>query len=348
MTGFQTLDLLARGGSLALLLLWSWLLLRDQAGALAARMAIAMNLGIAAHVVATLPGPVVNPALDTLFEIGSALVPPFFWLFARTWFNDEKRIGWRSWTLVGLTVALVLVLLWAERDRGPLFYGAVAAMRVTMFAYAAAGLWVAWRGRDDDLVEQRRRLRMALVAAVGATVIAVNIIEILVYNDVLAPQWRSAIEFIIAAMAFGFCAAVFSIAQTDLFAPAAGVRTMITGGTTPDTDDPLIAKLTAYMQAELPHREEGLTIAQLAVRLGEQEYRLRRAINGALGYRNFAQFLNSYRLAEVKAALADPAQRDVPILTIALDAGFGSLGPFNRAFRDAEGMTPTAFRARAV
>ena len=37
----------------------------------------------------------------------------------------------------------------------------------------------------------------------------------------------------------------------------------------------------------------------------------------------------------------------MPILTIALDAGFGSLGPFNRAFKDAEGMTPSAYRAGA-
>ena len=34
--------------------------------------------------------------------------------------------------------------------------------------------------------------------------------------------------------------------------------------------------------------------------------------------------------------------------TIALDAGFGSLGPFNRAFREAEGMTPSEYRARAM
>jgi AraC-like DNA-binding protein len=47
----------------------------------------------------------------------------------------------------------------------------------------------------------------------------------------------------------------------------------------------------------------------------------------------------------VKAALTDPSQRDVPILTIALDAGFGSLGPFNRAFREAEGCTPSSYRA---
>jgi AraC-like DNA-binding protein len=69
-------------------------------------------------------------------------------------------------------------------------------------------------------------------------------------------------------------------------------------------------------------------------------------INGQLGYRNFAAFLNGYRLDEVKAALNDPTQRGVPILTIALDAGFGSLGPFNRAFREAEAMTPSEFRSQ--
>ncbi len=74
---------------------------------------------------------------------------------------------------------------------------------------------------------------------------------------------------------------------------------------------------------------------------------MRRAINGQMGYRNFASFLNSFRLAEVKAALADPTQKEVPIITIALDAGFGSLGPFNRAFREAEGITPSAFRAQS-
>jgi AraC-like DNA-binding protein len=38
----------------------------------------------------------------------------------------------------------------------------------------------------------------------------------------------------------------------------------------------------------------------------------------------------------------------VPILTIALDAGFGSIGPFNRAFKAHTGLTPSEYRrARA-
>ena len=38
----------------------------------------------------------------------------------------------------------------------------------------------------------------------------------------------------------------------------------------------------------------------------------------------------------------------VPILTIALDAGFQSLGPFNRAFKVQTGMTPTEFRRQQL
>jgi len=38
----------------------------------------------------------------------------------------------------------------------------------------------------------------------------------------------------------------------------------------------------------------------------------------------------------------------VPISTIALDAGFQSLGPFNRAFKTETGLTPSEFRAQAL
>ena len=98
------------------------------------------------------------------------------------------------------------------------------------------------------------------------------------------------------------------------------------------------------MTAERAYRQDGLTIGTLAQQLGLPEYRLRRLINQALGYRNFNSFVNHYRIAEVKAALADPSQAEVPVLTIALDAGFSSLGPFNRAFKAETGMTPSEYR----
>ncbi len=98
------------------------------------------------------------------------------------------------------------------------------------------------------------------------------------------------------------------------------------------------------MTDERAYRQDGLTIGGLAQQLGLPEYRLRRLINQALGYRNFNSFVNRYRIAEVKAALADPRQAEVPVLTMALDAGFSSLGPFNRAFKAETGMTPSEYR----
>jgi len=109
-------------------------------------------------------------------------------------------------------------------------------------------------------------------------------------------------------------------------------------------DHGLLAALEQAMTVERAYRQDGLTIAALGQKLSLPEHRLRRLINQGLGYRNFNSFLNHYRIAEVKAALADPEQAGVPVLTIALDAGFSSLGPFNRAFKAATGVTPSDYR----
>jgi AraC-like DNA-binding protein len=106
-------------------------------------------------------------------------------------------------------------------------------------------------------------------------------------------------------------------------------------------------KLDAAM-ADAVYREPGLAIGTLADRLGTPEHRLRALINRRLGYRNFSAFLNAHRIAEAQALLADPAKVDLPVLTIAMDLGYGSLAPFNRAFREATAQTPTDFRRAAI
>jgi AraC-like DNA-binding protein len=87
-----------------------------------------------------------------------------------------------------------------------------------------------------------------------------------------------------------------------------------------------------------------MTIGTLALKLNVPAYRLRRLINQHLGYRNFNVFLNNYRIEEAKAALSDPTQAGVLVITITMDAGFQSLGPFNRAFKTTTGVTPTEYR----
>ena len=54
-------------------------------------------------------------------------------------------------------------------------------------------------------------------------------------------------------------------------------------------------------------------------------------------------FVNEHRLREVEQRLADPQCDRLPILTLALEAGFGSIGTFNRAFRERHDVTLSAY-----
>lgn len=340
---FEKIDLMARGGSLAFLALWSWILLRDHRGVLAARLAVLMNIAIGCYLIVTAGSAFRFTPVRPVLAIIAGSTPGTFWLFAKAWFNDEKRVDWVGVALVALAAAN----MWITQITvvGSIIHTASAIIfRVGMLAFAIAGLREAGRGRREDLVEGRRRLRPRITATVGAYVIVIVCAEVAVFNN-LAPRWViGVVGSSIAIVVLLFCAAMFGMRQPDLFGPTA--EPAKTGGAKSFNDDALAEKLRDHMQRELAWRDEGLSIAALASQLGEQEYRLRRVINQQLGHRNFAAFLNGYRLAEVKQALGDPAQKDVPIITIALDAGFGSLGPFNRAFREAEGITPSEYRAQ--
>ncbi len=343
---WHELELLARGGTLSLLALWSWLLWRDHRTMLAARLAIAMNLGIACYVIITVSWAAQLDEPSLVLALLARSTPALFWLFARTWFNDRTRLARTDLLIVALWIANAALLHFTHATQPPVFFISAIMFRIGMLLFGLAGLWEAWRGREGDLIEGRRRLRLGVVVAVGLYVLTIGFAEMAVYNAHAPAAIIAVIGSSTVVITLATCAAMFALRPSDLF--GAPVAAAAAPTQRPDRDDPLALRLTRFMETDMPHRDERLTIAALAQRLGEQEYRLRRVINGSLGHRNFAQFLNAYRLAEVKAALADPAQREVPILTIALDAGFGSLGPFNRAFREAEHMTPSEFRAQAA
>jgi AraC-like DNA-binding protein len=341
------LELLARGGTMALLVLWSWLLWRDSRAQLAARCAMAMNAGIVCYLIATTVWEQEAAPLGLLFSVAAGTTPALFWLFAKTWFSDQTRLQRRDLTIVALWIVNVIAMQLTYRAWPEAAIYPALVFRSGMFTFGLAGLWHAWRGREGDLIESRRRLRFWLIVTVGLYVLAIGIAEPLVYQGGAPRKLLSLIAGSIVFSTLGLCGAMFVSRRSDLFGPEPG-RTGASPAPAPTADDPLVQRLLAHMEHERAYRDEGLTIAALAAVLGEQEYRLRRTINQAMGHRNFAQFLNSWRLGEVKQALADPAQREVPILTIALDAGFGSLGPFNRAFKDSEGMTPSEYRLNAL
>jgi AraC-like DNA-binding protein len=200
-----------------------------------------------------------------------------------------------------------------------------------------------WRG---DLVESRRRARLVFAFGVGLWIAVVTVLSLVGVGVV--PAVSGVLGIALVAALLRLRSAEAPAAPQAALAWAAPDDTAEAAEPMDDAERRLHDRLLALFEVELVHREGGLTPAGLAQRLGVAEYRLRRLINRRLGHRNFTEFLNTYRLAEARAALADPAQARVPVLTIALDAGLQSIGPFNRAFKAATGETPTEYRRRLL
>jgi AraC-like DNA-binding protein len=75
---------------------------------------------------------------------------------------------------------------------------------------------------------------------------------------------------------------------------------------------------------------------------------VRRLIAKGLGYRNFAAFVNEHRIAEAKRILADPARAREQIASVAYGLGYASLPPFNKAFRQQTGVSPSEYREQEL
>jgi len=72
-------------------------------------------------------------------------------------------------------------------------------------------------------------------------------------------------------------------------------------------------------------------------------HQLSRVINEHFG-RNFFDFINGYRVAEVKRKILDPAYAHFSLLGIAFESGFNSKSAFNRVFKKITGQTPSQFK----
>ncbi|MEZ5947314.1 MAG: AraC family transcriptional regulator [Hyphomonas sp.] len=105
------------------------------------------------------------------------------------------------------------------------------------------------------------------------------------------------------------------------------------------------AEWAARVRAEKWYREPELSLAGLARLLGTNSGYLSRALNDGLGV-NFSTFINQMRCEDVAGAIG--AGRSGDLLGLALDAGFSSKASFNRSFKAAFGVSPSAYRQKQV
>lgn len=281
--------------------------------------------------------------LRIIVIIGAISIPVLFWLLARAIFDDHFKFRWSL--LIWILVLLIPHMNFFVGDFIP-WSGFHQVSRIvaslTSLGFVLAGLYTALMTKQGDLVDSRIRFRNIFLVGTAALIGVTLIVEAIPIEQETIIVLQVLQRFAIFAITLYFLLSNFGIRSGFFFKEIPKQKT-------PSVDDPqLSAKLQSLMEEQKVYKNEGLTIGALAELMNEQEYRLRRLINGQLGFRNFNDYLNQYRVNEACEILSDPAQTRKTILEIAYDLGYQSIGPFNKAFKDLKGTTPTAYRKSQI
>lgn len=344
----QTLDVILRFVAIFQLVLIAAVLLKGYRRTPAGALAAAFALSAVCYLLAA-------PALrywqweqwSVLVLVGARASPILFWLLARALFEDSFRLRWQHLLFLVLFEGVYFAAESLAAGEGvPLTTRNMIAglfPRLLVFSFVGLGLAVAVRDWRTDLIETRRRLRFVLVASSGAYMIVIAGGGLILSGSGQPPP--AAVQTLnaglILTLAFFLNVCLLNV-QSELFGPP--VRRVQPSEADAEADRETLGRLQRLMTEERVFTDTGLTIGNLARRLGQQEHKLRRLINRQLRYRNFNDFLNQYRIVEAAKRLTHPDSRHLPVLTIAMDAGFRSLAPFNKAFKQLHGITPTEYR----
>ncbi len=104
-----------------------------------------------------------------------------------------------------------------------------------------------------------------------------------------------------------------------------------------------IAALEKWVVGEKMFLNPTLTIDKIAEKLQLSKGHLSRIVNTELGT-SFPDYLNTLRVEEAKAHLANPDFANYTLLAIGLEAGFNSKTTFNAAFKKVTSQTPSEYR----
>ncbi len=305
-------------------------------------------------------------ALAYAMLVGCVGGAAWLWVAARALFDDHFR--WSAGVLAPLGAVTLLGLSanvpYFPQGEGPyrtfpadapvVWLGHLHAL--CMLGFSALALREVARGWRDDLVQARRAARRWVAMGVGVYAGLALVIELALRGQAVGRVLPMLHVLGIGTIALGLALLMarhsravvlgFAEAPAPVALPPASETPAHTPAAAP-ADDKVTRRLEELERAMTEgraYRREGLSVAELAQTMRMPEAGLRELINQRLGFRNFNDFLHHHRLREATERLA---REDLPILSIALECGYGSIGPFNRAFKQRMGVTPTEYRAGA-
>lgn len=281
-----------------------------------------------------------------------SLAPSLFMLFCFCLFEESKKLP--RWLVVivgghfliygGWLIYSIFVDYRLLNTLAAIFLSRLLDMGLLVFALGSV-FWTLkeWR---NDLEEKRRGLRRVFIFLQGVIILIVVVSEN--YIAKTDETFKLSQQISVSLVATSGFIVVLVLMTFDLNVASRLLRVAATPTPIHKNSSNTSAKEfedfeRIFIEQKL-YRQHDLTIARVAKALGLPEYRARKLIIESLGFRNFNTMLNHYRVNDACEFLADPAKKDMPILTIALEVGYNSINPFNVSFRALKGVSPSEYR----
>ena len=109
----------------------------------------------------------------------------------------------------------------------------------------------------------------------------------------------------------------------------------------------ILNRLQTFMEKDKPWLDCELDIKTVADAVGTSIHKLSQVINQSLN-KSYYDFVNEYRIGEVKKQLQESRNRNLKIIAVAYDCGFNSKSAFYEVFKKSVGQTPSEFRKQIM
>lgn len=286
---------------------------------------------------------------------------PLLLAYVQTRYPPARRLAWAHFAPGAVQLLFYLVLTVQSFDTKTWFwlhvhkpvtryvehYGAVLSMAIYL------GLaWRLWRQHGQR------------PAWLGRTALSLGVFYAAVALDPLLNSWylpAGAPKFylsslVLPVLAYGLALGGWlkSRNQANPNAATAAPATGVPAEVAPSLAAPVrqvtvdagqLARLVQALEYEQLFKNPDLTLDDLARHVGLTPNGVSLLINAGL-QQSFSDFVNGYRLAEVKQRLLTTDAQRLTVLGLALEAGFNSKTTFNRVFKEKTGLTPKEYQKK--
>jgi len=289
------------------------------------------------------------------------LYPPLLWLYSNAVTNISFKVEGRQYLHFAPFIVFLLILIsplvsnYKLIESDHVGYPLIKLVITPFYLFAVLKMLSTYRKRllDQFAFDQKIKLFWLTWVTVGAVALWILALSGYIYNninqahktllyDFYVLSFLSLYLFVLAFVAFKYTDIFHKKRDEDIPTKLEDEEVVKELEKKVDLDNDDLSSLLNIMDAKKPYLDPLLSINKLSEITRLPQYKISKILNTSLN-QNFYDFINTYRVNEVKQRLKDGEAENFSILGIANDCGFNSKASFNRVFKKITGSTPTAY-----